>query len=228
MSLLHREPRPLSRDRAPVRFRDDRLFLIACDDRYAPAQYFEFSRIPRVRILVDPTIDTKSAPQHVLSRLLAGRDKEGLEPDDECWLVLDTDHNVRPGHRATFIQTIQDAKAAGIEVALSCPCFEFWLLLHHVTEDEAAGLTNCAEIQDLIRLKVGSYNKLRLQREHFRVGSAAEAILRSEGLDATVPGGVIPQEPTTRVYKLLRAMRAKTLPSELPPELRLKPGMEPR
>ena len=217
MSLLHREPRPLSRDRASVRFRDDRLFLIACDDRYAPAQYFGFFRSPRVRIIVDPTLDTKSAPQHVLSRLLARQDKEGLEPDDESWLVLDTDHNVRPGHRATFIQTIQDAKAAGIEVALSCPCFEFWLLLHHVTEGEAAGLSSCSEIQDLIRLKVGSYNKLRLQREHFRVGSATEAILRSERLDATVPGGDIPQEPTTRVYKLLRRCRRKRSPRNCRP-----------
>ena len=31
---------PLSRD--PHTFRDDRLFIIACDDTYAPKQYFDF------------------------------------------------------------------------------------------------------------------------------------------------------------------------------------------
>jgi hypothetical protein len=218
LSLLHREPRTLSRDSG--RYRDDRLFLIACDDRYAPPQYFEFFEIPRVRIIVDPTLDSRSAPQHVLSRLLAKRDKMKLDVDDECWLVLDTDHNLQPSHRTNFAQTIQEAKAQGIKVAVSCPCFEIWLLLHHATETDAANLSSCDDIQNLIRSRAGSYNKTRLKREHYRDGSAAEAILRSERLDATVQGGDIPQSPTTRVHKLLRAIMAKGLPAQLPPELR--------
>ncbi|MGD1069047.1 MAG: RloB family protein [Bryobacteraceae bacterium] len=218
MSLLHREPRPLSRDR--IRYRDDRLFLIVCDDRYAPPQYSEFFEIPRVRIVVDATLDSRSAPQHVLRRLLAKQAEMDLDPDDECWLVLDTDHNLEPNHRANFAPAIQEAKKLGILVALSYPCFEMWLLLHHATEHEAAGLENCSDVQALIRAKVGSYNKTRLRREHYRDGSAAEAILRSERLDAVVQGGDIPQSPATRVYKLLRAIIDKSLPSQLPPELR--------
>lgn len=221
MSLLHREFRPLSRDGTQIRYRDDRLFLVACDDRYAPVQYFELLRISRVRIVVDATLDTKSAPQHVLSRPIARKDKEDLQPDDECWLVLDTDHNPDPNHRATFIQTIHSAQAQGFRVALSRPCFEIWLLLHHATEAEVAHLTNCGEIQNLIRSKVGSYNKTRLRASDYRDGSAAEAILRSERLDAIVSGGDIPRSATTRVYKLLRSIIAKSLPSQLPRELRL-------
>lgn len=220
MSLLHREPRPLSRDRAQGHYRDDRLFLIACDDSYAPPQYFGFFEIPRVRIIVDPTLDSKSAPHHVLRRLVKKREEMNLDPDDESWLMLDTDHNLQPNHRANFAHTIQEAKEQGILVALSYPCFELWLLLHHATEAEAANLSSCSDIQELIRAKAGSYNKTRLRREHYRDGSAAEAILRSERLDATVQGGDIPQSATTRVYKLLRAIIAKSLPSQLPPELR--------
>lgn len=196
------------------------MFLIACDDRYAPAQYFELFELPRVRIVVDPTLDTRSAPQHVLSRLIERRDQERLDPDDECWLVLDTDHNLQSSHVGTFNQNIRDARRENIKVALSFPCFEIWLLLHHATEAEAASLANCGDIQALIRSKVGSYNKNRLRREHYGEGSALEAILRSERLDTTVRGGDIPQSPTTRVYKLLRAILAKSLPSQLPPELR--------
>jgi RloB-like protein len=186
LSLLHREPRPLSRDRAQVQYRDDRLFLIGCDDRYAPVQYFEFLEIPRVRIVVDPTLDTRSAPQHVLRRLIDKREAMKLEEDDECWLVLDTDHNVQAGHIANFARTIQEARAQGIQVALSCPCFELWLLMHHATEADVAGLYICGEMQDLIRSKTGSYNKTKLRREHYGDGSAAEAILRAERLDALV------------------------------------------
>jgi hypothetical protein len=39
-------------------------------------------------------------------------------------------------------------------------------------------------------------------------------------LDATVAGGEIPSANTTRVYRLLKAIAAKALPQQLPPELR--------
>jgi hypothetical protein len=220
MSLLHREARPLGRDRDDGYFRDKRLFLIACDDRYAPAQYFEFLRVPRIQIIVDPTLDGKSAPRHVLQRLRTRRDRMGLEEDDECWLVLDTDHHVEPSHRGNFLEVIQEAKAEGIRVALSRPCFEFWLLLHHADETEVAGLANCDAIQSVMRAKVGSYNKTKLVREHYMDGLATEAVRRAERLDVQVAGGDVPEAPTTRVYQLIRAILSKGLPSQVPSMLR--------
>ncbi len=44
--------------------------------------------------------------------------------------------------------------------------------------------------------------------------------MRAERLDATVGGGEIPRENTTRVYRLWNAIAAKALPQQLPPELR--------
>lgn len=43
MSLTHRKGRPLVRD--AQRLRDDRLFIVACDDTYAPKQYLNFLRL---------------------------------------------------------------------------------------------------------------------------------------------------------------------------------------
>lgn len=86
MPLTHRRPRPLSRDQQT--FRDDRLIIIACDDTYAPKQYFGFFRFPRVHVHVVETLDGTSSAQAVLQRLL-GYD---FEEDDERWLLLDTDH----------------------------------------------------------------------------------------------------------------------------------------
>jgi hypothetical protein len=39
MSPIHRKPRPLKRDADSLR--DDRLFIVACDDTYAAKQYFD-------------------------------------------------------------------------------------------------------------------------------------------------------------------------------------------
>ena len=54
MSLIPRQPRPLARDSASLR--DDRLFIVACDDTFAPKQYFDFFRLTRVHIHVVPTL----------------------------------------------------------------------------------------------------------------------------------------------------------------------------
>lgn len=78
--------RPLVRETAT--FRDDRLFIVACEDTYAPKQYFDLFEIPRVQIHVVPTQDGRSSPSHVLERLLSFEHAEY----DERWLLLDVDH----------------------------------------------------------------------------------------------------------------------------------------
>jgi len=143
-----------------------------------------------------------------------------LREDDECWLVLDTDHHLEGPHRANLIETILEAEKDDVHVALSCPCFEFWLLLHHMDEFQAQAASNCDEIQTLIRSSVGEYNKTNLKREHYGAGSAVDATVRAERLDGGVPGGHLPETHTTRIYKLIRAIAAKGLPSDLPAELR--------
>ncbi len=220
MSLLSRQVRPLGRDRHEENLRDSRLFLVACDDRYAPKQYFDFFRLPRIKIVVDPTEDSKSDPSHVLERLRKRRDKEQLQPDDECWLVLDTDHNIEPNHRPNLITTIRDAQDEGIKVALSFPCFELWLLLHHIDEEKAKSLWKCGDVESAIRSCLGEYNKTNLKPGHYGGGSAADAALRAERLDRTITTGDIPDSPTTRIYRLILAIVSKGRPSDFPLELR--------
>ena len=77
MSLIQRKPRPLQRDSESLR--DDRLFIVACDDRFAPEQYFGFFKLTRVKVFVVSTTDGSSSAQHVLERLLA----YAHEADDE-------------------------------------------------------------------------------------------------------------------------------------------------
>lgn len=214
MSLLQRRVRPLSRDAGSLR--DDRLFIIACDDTFAPKQYFDFFRISRVQIHVVPTQDGTSAAMHVLDRLL----KIDHEEYDELWMVLDVDHCDHGHHIQGLIHAVAEAKRQGVNVALNKPCFELWLLLHHVDESEVGALKNAREVEEAVRTVLGEYNKTKLKQAHYTLPSVRAACVRAARLDDAVGGGDLPAANTARVYKIWKAIAAKALPSQLPEELR--------
>ena len=214
MTLIPREPRPLTRDSATLR--DTRLFIVACDDTFAPKQYFNFFRLTRVQIHVVETPDGTSAALHVLNRLA----RFDHDEDDELWMLLDTDHCAQGTHLGSFVEALAEAKRRNVNVALSKPSFELWLLLHHLDETGCAALLTAKEVEEALRAKLGQYNKTKLKHEHYPIASVCEAYIRAQRLDATVKGGDIPTENTTRVYRLWKAIAAKTLPSQLPAELR--------
>jgi hypothetical protein len=214
MSLTRRKARPIKRETNSLR--DDRLFLIACDDTYAPLQYFGFFQLARIQVHVVPTNDGTSVAKNVLNRL---RQFE-IEPHDERWLLLDTDHCTSGTHLAGFSEALQEARQAGIQVALSKPSFELWLLLHHCEETAVAGLQDAKAVEKALRNALGSYNKTKLDPSAFPLPSVSTACRRALLLDATVPGGDIPAGNTSRVYKLWQAIAAKAHPTQLPEQLR--------
>ena len=213
MSLLQRKPRPiLARDKVESALRDDRLFIIACDDTYAPKQYFSFFRLPRVQVHVVETVDGTSSPGHVLDRLLNYEHEE----DDERWMLLDTDHLTQGTHLRGLMRALQDAERAGVSIALSKPCFELWLLLHHCDTESVTTLTDATEVEATLRDLLGTYNKSKLKPANFPAELVAAACNRAELLDATDSGGLIPNVNTSRVYLLWRAIILKSLPTQLP------------
>lgn len=214
MTRKPRQPRPLTRDRASLR--DDRLFIVACDDTFAPKQYFDFFRLTRVKIKVVATPDGSSAAPHVLERLLAFEHEEY----DELWMLLDTDHCAQGTQLASFAEALREARWQRVNVALSKPSFELWLLLHHVEESALGILPTARDVEEALRTRLGQYKKTNLKPEHYPLPSVCDACIRAERLDARVVGGDIPIDNTTRVYRLLKAIVAKALPQQLPPELR--------
>ncbi len=206
MSLFPLKPRPLRRDADTLR--DTRLFIVACDDTYAPKQYFAFFQNTRVQVHIIQTVDGSSAAAHVLERLLSYSHEE----DDERWLLLDTDHCIKNEHLASFTATLQQAKQKGIFVALSRPCFELWLLLHHIDESHVCALRHARDTAEKLRDILGQYNKTNLKKEHFSPESMQAACERAERLDASVGGGEIPSGNTTRVYQLWKAITKTTAP----------------
>lgn len=201
MSLINRKSRPLTRD--------DRLFIIACDDTYAPRQYFDFLKIPRIQVHVveTPKEDTSSHAIHVLERL----EEYEHEEDDERWILLDTDHCIKQEHIRSYIRVIKDAKKKGIKVALSRPCFELWLLLHYVESSEIIDLKNAREVEAALDKVLGiKYDKTNLKSAHYPLSKIHEAFLRAKALDENTTGGIIPKSNTSRVYLLWDAIFANS------------------
>ena len=217
MSLVKRKYRPLAREEGEPR--DSRLFFVACDDTYAPQQYFGFFSIPRIKILVIPTEDGTSAAKHVLKRLRSIDSEE----DDELWMVLDTDHFIEDSHFRSFIQTLQVGRREGVNVAISKPSFELWLLLHHVEEAHVQEIKNANEAETLLRKTLGSYNKVKLSAGDFTIDKVLPACERARTLDAITDNSDRPVTNTSRVYKLWDSIRAKSTPAQLPDALKGRP-----
>ncbi len=161
------------------------------------------------------TEDGTSAAPHVLERLLSFDHQD----HDERWLLLDVDHCATGGHVASFIGAIRDAQRMGVSVALSKPCFELWLLLHHDDELAVQAFSDCTDTEAALRRILGEYNKTNLKQAHYPLDKVAAACTRAEALDQSVAGGEIPSANTTRVYQLLKAIAAKAIRSQLPAAL---------
>lgn len=214
MGLLKRNLRSLQRDVSG--YRDDRLFIIACDDTYAPKQYFDFFKIPRVQIHVIPTTAGDSAARHVLERLLSIK----VEDYDERWLVLDTDHCTSGSHLPGFLEALSEAKQNGIKIALSKPCFELWLLLHHIEVEGVISLRNAREVEEKMREMLGGYNKTNLKAEHYPASLLINAYERAESLARESGGGFVPSGNTTQVFMLWKSIIEESISSQLPKEFR--------
>ncbi|HBY63343.1 MAG TPA: hypothetical protein DEH78_26265 [Solibacterales bacterium] len=213
MTYGSRRPRPLVRDAETLR--DTRLFIVATDDTYAPLQYFSFFQLSRVQVHVVPSRAGRCDANTVLDALLDFDAEDG----DERWLLLDCDHFTQGTHLRSFRTALTKARKAGVSVALSRPCFDLWLLLHHCDASDLADFEDCPHIIESLRERLGAYNKTRLRMKDFPPSAVARAIVAARSLDESVGGGDIPQSNTTRVYRLWLSILRESLPRQLPPEL---------
>ena len=212
MSLLGR--RPISIGRAGRERRDDRFFVVAAEDTYAPSQYFDGLDFHRVKVVVLPTPPGSglSAPEQVVDRLKdafqqAKKNRECQE-DDEFWVLLDTDHHVKDTHLRGTTEALSQARHVGFEVAISNPCFELWLLLHHEELQPEQQLRSCDAVEERLKAVMGSYDKTAIARDAFPLTKVPDAIRRARALEANpdAPEGRWPVGTGTRVYRLLESI----------------------
>ncbi len=109
---------------------------------------------------------------------------------DETWCVFDVDDFDLQGVAA-------QAKQAGIRLAVSNPCFELWLVLHH---DEHRAVVSCDKIAERLRQLVPRYDKTRLRFTDFAHGVEA-AVERAQKLEPS--GEKHDINPSTGVWRLV-------------------------
>ncbi|WP_083712916.1 RloB family protein [Paludisphaera borealis] len=187
-----RKKRPLDREATPVR--DASLVVIASEDKYAVKQYFDFFESTKIQFRVLETSDGKSAPEYVHERISEYIREFEIGEGDTLWVVCDCDHWVQPGHIQNPTHVIQECRKKHIEVALSNPCFDLWLLLHFADFPEEEKLT-CDEVATQLRTAVGGYDKKKVYNLAIDDEKVSSAVKRAR--DNPRPRMGIPIRPQT-------------------------------
>lgn len=105
-----------------------RRVLIACEGGETEPGYFAALkrnlRLPGVTILGK---EIGPAPINVVDSAIDARraGQRSGEPFDAVWCVFDRDSH------SSFAQAVDKARSNKLRIAISVPCFEFWLLLHY-------------------------------------------------------------------------------------------------
>ncbi|MGH3972019.1 MAG: RloB family protein [Pseudonocardiaceae bacterium] len=110
---------------------------------------------------------------------------------DQVWCVMDFDD-------FDFERAKARAENFHVQLAVSNPCFELWLLLHH--RKCTAPLCDEKHARHQLRKYVPEYKKNDLRFERFKRG-VADAIQRAECLDPT--GRNYGRDPSSGVWKLV-------------------------
>lgn len=202
-------------------FRDARLVVIASEGKDTERIYFkalakEYAN-PRVHVhVLERSEDEKnnSSPEHVLKQLNDYKTQYALEADDELWLVVDKDN-----WTDSMLSRVAAvcAKDAAMNMALSNPCFELWLLLHLedatslTPEEYKMWLENRRKSKNAdpylkvrLRQKLGSYHESSYDAPALVV-NVETAIERARRLDKG-PDDRWPQTLGTRVYLLAESV----------------------
>ena len=209
MSLISHKPVRIGRGQRELR--DDRVFVVATEDTYAPEHYFKGLPMPRVKVLVLPTDSGLSSPEHVVLRLKEAFEhvtkQKQVQQGDEFWVLLDADHHTEGTHLKNLLKALLQARQSGFEVAISSPCFELWLLLHHADVPPGTVFTQCKEVAAKLAEVLGGYDKTAIQEGRFKLAHLPDAIRRARALEENpdAPEGLWPKTVGTRVYRLFES-----------------------
>ena len=191
--------------------RDANIIYIATEGENTEKHYFElpiFMNNHRVKVIVLSTgEDGYSAPQHVIHRLHNDPNIKYVQPqpDDEYWLVIDKDRWTEQKISEVCSMARRGKHGKKTQVAISNPCFEMWLYLHH------AEWTDGSIIPKILKQRLHKLTKGRglSQFDKESVNEMIDAaIVRAKTNDPT-NGLYWPDNPGTRVYQVVEAIRTR-------------------
>ena len=129
-----------------------RRILIVCEGERTEALYFEALkkdfRLPNANINIVPS---RRDPLAIVALAVRGIEEENY---DEAWCIFDTEFGT---YNAKFVPAVVLADKKDIQLAISNPAFEFWLLLHFGYTLRT--FSNATELEAAVRDKYTAYTK---------------------------------------------------------------------
>jgi len=182
-------------------------FLIVCEGTVTEPRYFNDVRHIE-RSLIDLQIEPGGTPKTLVERATerkreadgkARKLKDDNQKYEEVWCVFDIDeHPLIP-------EAKDQARANRVELAISNPCFELWVLLHF--QDQRAHIAR-GKVQHLCRRHMRNYEK-ELDYETLRPKYSG-ALKRAEDLERWHDSrGTVGANPSTTVYRLVERIKAQ-------------------
>ena len=197
----------------------ERIFVLAFEGNNTEEQYFAALKDSKkfnndliyLHLLTRKKSDTNSAPKHVFNKLKKEAKEEfNFADNDELWMIIDTDQ------WKNIPEIIGECeKLNNMYVAVSNPCFEFWLLLHikditeYSKEEQEKILANAkvsknrTYIEKKIIEIIGSHNKSKLQSSKY-LPYVNDAINRARGLSDS--SEKFPTELGSDVFKIVEKL----------------------
>ena len=199
------------RRRPPFRAPLPRVLIVCEGTRTEPAYFRETRHLNRS--LIDLEIRPGGVPKTLVERAVALKQSAAKEAKsqkddnlsyDSVWCVFDIDEH-------PFVpEAKQKAKDNNIEVAISNPCFELWVLLHY--RDQRAHIDR-SSVQSECRKYIPGYDKELPTARLFP--HYAEALRRARELDVwQLSRGCDGENPSTGVYRLMEQIKSRSLASD--------------
>lgn len=177
-------------ERRPSGSREERLsFLLMCEGK-TEKEYFTGMRTGRgPQLAVD-------APKRDHLGLVREAGRRRSDEYDGVWCVLDTELNDRLVH-----ELVREAQSSGVNLALSSPSFEFWLILH--MKEYSRPFQSAREAERELKAMRPGWSKAATKFEDFEDG-VEDACERARRLH---DGDGLPPNPSSAVWRLVEAIR---------------------
>jgi hypothetical protein len=200
--------RPLRRRVATRRPR--KTLLIFCEGERTEPEYLDaLKRQPSVRDVaaVDLRVETGQGGSvlRTLVSMAAAASSRAIDEEgeiDEFWCVFDVEW---PRNHPGLREAIEQARQNGIELAVSNPCFELWLILHF--QDQSAWLDNDGACR--LRRRIDGSSDKGLDAAKY-LALTGDAVRRGAELDKRHVRNDTPfpdNNPSSGMHRLLTAVQ---------------------
>lgn len=165
--------RPRNRGRRPAHREPRTTFLVVCGGQETEIQYVD--HLKETLRLQSVTIKHRgkgSSPDQLVRE--ASQETDSF---DQVWVVCDVDN-----YQVQVVKAATEARRAGVNTAVSNPCFEVWLVWHRETNNSGMTIKQAQERASFLGLTHGKNDKV-LRKSEIR-GRFEEARLRAQSARA--------------------------------------------